>query len=226
MKPRHLIVLLLMGVLSAPWPLSAQEEVTSSIHRYRQREMSTGYYEEYEVKPRSYQPFIRDPAIRKTLVSLSPSAEKVRVRGLLADSHSGIEFYAGRTCVECHPREATDVHTVKAKITCRQCHGGEPIASMNHYYSLMNPIRRHAYVCAKCHQGASASYATYVVHEPNPAAAETAKTFPMLFYAFWIMVAIGVGTFVVFLPHTVLWGLRELFTKGKEHRESVSRKED
>ena len=163
MKPRHLIVLLLMGVLSDPWPLSAQEEVTSSIHRYREREMSTGYYEEYEVKPRSYQPFIRDPEIRKTLVSLSPSAEKVRVRGLLADSHSGIEFYAGRTCVECHPREATDVHTVKAKITCRQCHGGEPIASMNHYYSLMNPIRRHAYVCAKCHQGASASYATYVV---------------------------------------------------------------
>jgi len=65
-----------------------------------------------------------------------------------------------------------------------------------------------------------------VVHEPNPAVAQTAKTFPMLYYAFWIMVAIGVGTFVVFLPHTLLWGMRELFIKGKGHRESTSRKED
>ena len=75
--------------------------------------------------------------------------------------------------------------------------------------------RRHAYVCAKCHEGASASYAAYVVHAPNPALASTFKDFPVLAYAFWIMVAIAVGTFVLFLPHTILWGIRELFTKKK-----------
>ena len=80
----------------------------------------------------------------------------------------------------------------------------------------MNPLRRHAYVCAKCHQGANASYAAYRVHEPNPALASTFKEFPILAYAFWIMMAIAVGTFAVFLPHTALWGLRELFTKKEK----------
>ena len=85
----------------------------------------------------------------------------------------------------------------------------------------MNPIRRHAYVCAKCHEGASASYATYVVHAPNPSLASTRKSFPVLFYAFWIMIVIAVGTFLVFLPHTISWGIRELFMrKEKGNRES------
>ena len=113
------------------------------------------------------------------------------------------------------------MHTVRANLTCRQCHGGEPIASIEHYFSPMNPIRRHAYVCAKCHEGASASYASYVIHAPNPSLAGTQKNFPVLFYAFWFMIAIAVGTFVVFLPHTILWGIREMFIKKEKlHRES------
>ena len=49
--------------------------------------------------------------------------------------------------------------------------------------------------------------------------ASTMKSFPVLFYAFWIMIAIAMGTFVVFLPHSILWGIRELFIK-KEKAES------
>ncbi len=126
---------------------------------------------------------------------------------------SRIEAYDRRRCEECHIEQTKGIHTVRANLTCRQCHGVEPIASNNHYFSPMNPIRRHAYVCSKCHEGASASYAAYIVHEPNPSMAGTLKTFPVLFYAFWIMIAIAVGTFVVFLPHTILWGLRELLLK-------------
>ncbi|NIO08621.1 MAG: hypothetical protein GTN46_04735, partial [Gammaproteobacteria bacterium] len=46
--------------------------------------------------------------------------------------------------------------------------------------------------------------------------AGTLKTFPVLFYAFWIMIVIAVGTFALFLPHTILWGIRELFTKKEK----------
>ena len=80
----------------------------------------------------------------------------------------------------------------------------------------MNPIRRHAYVCAKCHEGASASYASYVIHAPNPALASTFKTFPLLAYVFWFMVALAVGTFLVFLPHTAIWGILELFIRKEK----------
>ena len=31
-----------------------------------------------------------------------------------------------------------------------------------------------------------------------------------------LMVALAVGTFFVFLPHTVLWGIRELFIKKEK----------
>lgn len=204
------------AVFLLPPPASAQEEVASAIRRYKDREASTGYYEEYEVRPRRSRAFVEIPGVREGLFPYSPSAAKVRVRARLADSHSGVLFYTVKSCESCHPDQAHDIHTVRANLTCRQCHGGEPIASIEHYYSSMNPIRRHAYVCAKCHPGANASYAAYVVHEPRPSQASTFKKFPVLAYAFWIMVAIAVGTFVLFLPHTFLWGIRELFTKKEK----------
>jgi len=213
------------AMLLLPPPASAQEEVASALRRYKDREASTGYYEEYEVRPRRQRPFVEIPDVRAGLLPYSPSAADVRVRTRLADSHMGIAFYTDKTCVACHPEEAKDIHTVRANLTCRQCHGGEPIASLQYYNSPMNPIRRHAYVCAKCHQGANASYAAYVVHEPRPSQASTFKKFPLLAYAFWIMVAIAVGTFVLALPHTFLWGLRELFTK-KEKKESEPANQD
>lgn len=214
---------LLLSML-APLPATAQEEVTSALRRYKAYEASTGYYEEYEVRPRHQQPLVAIPGVTRGRFPYSPTAAKVRVRTRLADSHAGIQFYAGRRCEDCHIEQTRDIHTVRANLTCRQCHGGEPIASSNHYYSPMNPIRRHAYVCAKCHEGASASFASYVVHSPLPSLAATKTSFPILFYAFWIMVGIAVVTFVFFLPHTILWGIRELFVK-KEKTNSEPSKE-
>lgn len=206
-----IVYLMLLGNMAF-----AQEEVSSALRRYKAYEASTGYYEEYEVLPRSQRPLILTPNIRQGIFPSSPTSATVRSRTHLADSHQGIRFYKGRQCVDCHPAAALDIHTTRANITCRQCHGGEPIASIHYYWSPLNPIRRHAYVCSKCHEGASASYASYVVHEPNPALLSTQKTFPVLFYAFWTMIALALGTFVVFLPHTITWGIRELFTKKEK----------
>ncbi len=202
---------LIAALLLFPEITYSAEEVASAIRRYKEREVSTGYYEEYEVLPRHQRPMVGVPGVQRGIFPYSPSAARVRIRTRLADSHQGIKFYKRRRCEDCHVKETKDIHTIRANLTCRQCHGGEPIASIEHYYSPMNPIRRHAAVCAKCHEGASASFASYVVHTPNPAMAATKKTFPVLFYAFWIMVGVAVGTFVVFLPHTALWGIRELF---------------
>jgi len=204
-----------LGIIAAlllfPEITYSAEEVASAIRRYKEREVSTGYYEEYEVLPRHQRPMVGVPGVQRGIFPYSPSAARVRIRTRLADSHQGIKFYKRRRCEDCHVKETKDIHTIRANLTCRQCHGGEPIASIEHYYSSMNPIRRHAAVCSKCHEGASASCAGNVVHTPNPAMAATKKTFPVLFYAFWIMVGVAVGTFVVFLPHTALWGIRELF---------------
>jgi hypothetical protein len=213
--------MVLAGLLLLPETAAAQEEVASAYRRYKDREASSGYYEKYEVRPT--RALIEIPGVKQGLFPYSPSAAPVRIRTRLADSHQGIKFYENLRCEFCHVNETKDIHTVRANLTCRQCHGGEPIASIQHIYSPMNPIRRHAYVCAKCHEGASASYASYVIHAPNPAMARTLQSFPVLFLVFWFMVALAGGTFLVFLPHTALWGIRELFIK-KNRGESESEK--
>jgi len=146
----------------------------------------------------------------------------VRNRSHLADSHLGIKFYNRRRCEACHVDQTRDIHTVRANLTCRQCHGGEPVASIAHYYSPLNPIRRHAYVCAKCHQGASASYASYVVHEPAAGSSLARMSFPVLYYAYWFMLVLLVGTMAFFIPHSLLVGLRELLKKKRKPKNADS----
>jgi hypothetical protein len=94
----------------------------------------------------------------------------------------------------------------------------------------MNPRRRHVFICAKCHKGANASFATYVVHEPNPTDMSTRQSFPLLFFVFWMMAAIAVGTFATMLPHTFMWGLREFlpdtYMSGLKKRFVKRRKQD
>jgi len=209
-----MLVTVAAGVLFAlPPPASAQEEVASAIRRYKDRETSTGYYEEYEVRPRRQRPFVEVPGVQIGLFPYSPSAAQVRNRSRLADSHTGIAFYEEKTCQTCHSEQAKDIHTVRANLTCRQCHGGEPIASMQYFNSPMNPIRKHAYVCAKCHEGSGASFASYVIHEPAPGAPTTKKSFPLLYYTYWFMLLLLLVTLGFFVPHSVLVGLRELFRK-------------
>ena len=208
----------------------SQTEAASKIIRYHEREVSSRYYETYEAKPRPYPVFVRGGIPQRKAITLSPIAEKVRRRKYLADSHWGLKFYERLTCIKCHPRQARNLHKRRAKITCRQCHGPEPIAGLKHYYSKMNPRRRAVFICAKCHKGANASFATYVVHEPNPTDMRTRVSFPLLFFVFWMMAAIVVGTFAVILPHTFMWGLREFlpdtYMSGLKKRFVKRRKQD
>jgi hypothetical protein len=141
-------------------PSWAQEEVTSKIYRYRER-VATGYYEGYEVSPRRARAILPTPGVRRDRFSLGASSARVRTRTRLPDSHRGLKFHYRNTCIECHAEQARNLHSMRSGITCRQCHGPEPIAAINHYYSAMNPIRRHAYVCSKCHEGATASFSSF-----------------------------------------------------------------
>ena len=213
---------LLAGVMLLGNTASAQEEVASAIRRYKAYEASTGYYEEYEVLPRRQLPLVGIAGVRRGLFPYSPSAASVRNRSHLADSHLGIKFYERRRCEACHVDQTRDIHTVRANLTCRQCHGGEPVASIAHYYSPLNPIRKHAYVCAKCHEGASASYASYVVHEPAAGSSLARTSFPVLYYAYWFMLVLLVGTMAFFIPHSLLVGLRELFKNKRKPKNADS----
>lgn len=210
------VVGFLLGVavfLTVPsCPVWAQGEVTSQIYRYRER-VATGYYEGYEVSPRRARAVLETPGIKRPSFTFGSSSAMVRVRTRLPDSHAGLKFYYRSTCIECHPREALNLHSARAGITCRQCHGPEPIPSINAHFSGMNSIRRHAYVCARCHEGANAAFARFYVHEPPAASLETKKSFPILFYVYWGMLLLLVGTLAFFIPHSFMVGFRELLVE-------------
>jgi hypothetical protein len=178
------LCLLIIFFIVPAWfqmPAWAQKEVTSKSYRYSEREWATRNYDRYEVKPRTYPVFVRGGIPQREAVILSPIAEKTRRRKYLADSHRGLKFYERLTWVRCRPKRVRNLHYIRAKITCRQCPGPEPIAGLSHYYSKMSPRRRHAFIGAKCHEGANRSFASYVNHEPNPAALSTRQSFPLLF---------------------------------------------
>jgi len=58
----------------------AQEEVASAYRRYRDREVSTGFYEQYEAKPRRMAPLVEVPGVSRGIFPYSPTAAKVRTR--------------------------------------------------------------------------------------------------------------------------------------------------
>lgn len=214
---RVLCVLVAVSVFFTlfPAPVLSEGETPSGILRYRQR-VRTGYYEGYEVSPRRQRARLAPSGVAgvtKHPFAFSPTAAQVRIRARLPDSHVGLRFYERNTCVECHAKEARDLHSVRGGITCRQCHGPEPIPAINHYYSLMNPIRRHAYVCAKCHEGATASFATFVVHGSAASGEDGKERYPVLYYANLAMLLLLIGTLAFFGPHTVMVGVRELVSQ-------------
>jgi hypothetical protein len=217
----RLLAILFISLIAPPAPASGQGESASGYTRYREWEVSRSYYEDYEVSPgRAGTAIQRETLPGRGIAYNMETGGRAWSRRSLNDAHAGILFYENRTCTSCHPITGRDSHTVRHQISCRQCHGGEPIASSEHYFSRLNPIRKHAYVCGKCHSQPGASFATYLIHEPSPANLETAETFPALFWVFWVMVGIFALTFLLFLPLAILWIIRELFS-GKGHKESM-----
>ena len=162
---------------------------------------ASGYFRSEDTLPGAYRLYQQHPKELNWLWAVGPKKPDLRRASFAPDAHAEVRNYSPRTrCIECHAEYAKDMHQTRAGITCVQCHRDTPIAGIHHYFSAMNPIRRHAYICAKCHEGASPSFASYVVHEPNVLTASALGKFPLLFYATWFMLIVAGSVFVVFIP--------------------------
>ncbi len=207
MKMRHHVRFGMVLLLSLLLPAGGQA-LAAGLHAYEAA--SSGHFRDQDTQPGAYLQYRQSKDGGGALWGLGPGGGNVKRSSFQADAHADVAGYGVRTCVSCHDNERYSLHSSRANVSCVQCHRGQPIAGIHHYYSAMNPIRRHAYVCAKCHEGASPSFATYVIHEPPPLTASTAQEFPLLYYAVWFMAILAVGVFALFIPYVILWGLREL----------------
>jgi cytochrome b subunit of formate dehydrogenase len=116
-------------------------------------------------------------------------------------------------CGRCHETEAeTFFDTFHGKVSrlgaaaaakCYDCHGTHNILPASDPNSMLG--REHVVeTCGSCHPGSHRRFAGYLTHATH----HDPEKYPWLFWAFWGMTALLVGTLTFALLHTLAWLVR------------------
>jgi hypothetical protein len=127
----------------------------------------------------------------------------------------GFKLEIMQKCGRCHEEIAsTYFDTYHGKVSqlgytktakCYDCHGAHDIQRVSDprsHLSRENVVE----TCQKCHPGATRRFAGYLSHATH----HDPQKYPWLFWTFWGMTGLLVGTFVVSGAHTLLWLPRAL----------------
>ncbi len=116
-------------------------------------------------------------------------------------------------CGQCHEQEAkTFFDTFHGKVSrlgasrvakCHDCHGTHNILPPTDPASTLSRDNVVS-TCAKCHPGAHRRFAGYLTHSTH----HDVKKYPWIYWSFWGMTALLVGTLTFFVFHTVAWLIR------------------
>jgi uncharacterized protein with PIN domain len=122
----------------------------------------------------------------------------------------GFKLDIMQKCGRCHARIAkTYFDTYHGKVSqlgytktakCYDCHGAHDILKVTDPRSHLSRENVVA-TCQKCHPGATRRFAGYLTHATH----HDPEKYPWLFWTFWGMTGLLVGTFVVGGAHTLLW---------------------
>jgi len=115
-----------------------------------------------------------------------------------------------QTCGHCH-QELADAYfeTFHGKVSrlgyaktakCYDCHGAHDILPVTDPRSRLSPAHV-AQTCEQCHPGATRRFAGYLTHATH----HDPRKYPALFWTFWGMTGLLVGTFLFGAVHTLLW---------------------
>ena len=130
-------------------------------------------------------------------------------------------------CGRCHEKIAeTYFDTFHGKVSklgylttakCYDCHGAHdilPVTDQRSRLSRANIVQ----TCAKCHPGSHRQFAGYLTHATH----HDPKRYPLLFYTFWGMTTLLVGTLTVAGAHTGLWLRRSWSERRPAHAAEAS----
>lgn len=141
----------------------------------------------------------------------------------------GFKLEIMQKCGRCHGEIAkTYFDTYHGKVSqlgytktakCYDCHGAHDIQRVSDPRSHLARDKVVA-TCQKCHEGATRRFAGYLSHATH----HDPQKYPWLFWTFWGMTGLLVGTFAVGGAHTLLW-LPRAFQMRKELREAEEAEE-
>ncbi|MEW6702111.1 MAG: cytochrome c3 family protein [Bacteroidota bacterium] len=128
-------------------------------------------------------------------------------------------------CGKCHEKVTeTYFDTFHGKVSklgsvraarCYDCHGAHnilPVENPESKLSRGNIIE----TCKKCHANSNRKFVGYLTHATH----HNREKYPYLFYTFWGMIILLVGTFTFFGIHTLMW-----FPRALKERKKISRRD-
>ncbi len=123
-------------------------------------------------------------------------------------------------CGRCHEKEAeTFFDTFHGKVSrlgsagaakCYDCHGTHGILPSTDPASTLGRDNVVA-TCGQCHEGSHRRFAGYLTHATH----HDPEKYPWLFWSFWAMTALLVGTLTFALLHTLAWLVRLWLSRGE-----------
>lgn len=123
-------------------------------------------------------------------------------------------------CGNCHEKEVeTYLDTFHGKTSklgyaesakCSDCHGSHGILPNSDPNSNLH-AEKIVETCRQCHAGSNVNFAGYLPHATH----DDKDKYPILFYSFWAMTLLLIGTFSFFGLHTILWLIRGLIDRKK-----------
>jgi hypothetical protein len=142
---------------------------------------------------------------------------------------AGFKLVIMDTCGRCHLDVAKSYfETYHGKVSrlgytktakCYDCHGAHDVLKVSDPKSHLSRDNVVA-TCQKCHSDATRRFAGYLTHATH----HDPEKYPFLFWTFWGMTSLLLGTFVVSGLHTVLWLPRALQMR-RELREAEAQAE-
>jgi len=131
-------------------------------------------------------------------------------RLIIAEQCSNCHSHETETYFETYHGRASMLWGGERTAKCSDCHGSHDILPAQAPGSKINADNI-VNTCSKCHPKANASFTTYLPHATH----HNKDKYPYLFYTFWAMTGLLVGTFSFFGLHTVLWVPRSIIERIK-----------
>ncbi len=147
---------------------------------------------------------------------------------ILRSDLSDFRFLMMSQCGDCHEEEAeTFFDTFHGKVSrlgsagaakCYDCHGTHGILPSTDPNSALGRNNVVA-TCGECHEGSHRQFAGYLTHATH----HDSEKYPWLFWSFWFMTVLLVGTLTFALLHTLAWLVRLYLSRDewKAHKEAA-----
>lgn len=131
-------------------------------------------------------------------------------RLIIAKQCGNCHEHQSETYLETYHGRASMLKGGERTAKCSDCHGSHNIMPSQDPSSTINAANI-VKTCSACHPKANQSFTTYLTHATH----QDKEHYPYLFYTFWAMTGLLVGTFSFFGLHTLLWVPRSIIERLK-----------